>query len=154
MTTALAEQIARIRDALQEDLQAPLREILPVFSFYAYMFEGLWRVVGKLADYAIEGRKLTLIVKESLDSVNEVLNRMARARELPLAATPGDENGQGDLEACERRVVKVRDDFQSLLHWLDAPTPPVDLAALERAKTGKTESLDSILARLRAGGEL
>jgi hypothetical protein len=153
MTTALADQIARFRGALLPEGAGPLRELLPVFSFHAAALEGLWEVVGKLTDAAIEARKLTLAVKEALASADEVGGLLTRARE----AADGDPSGAADLaklDACARRVEKVRDDFRSLLRWLTAALPPVDVATVERAKKGTTEGLDDILARLRAGGDL
>jgi len=143
--------LAPVRDALRQEKRPSTQDLLNAFSYLTNQMEQFRVWIDSILDDGIESRKLAFMVKEALDSLDETLRLLADARDNP----PGNQPlPLADLEENTRRVERVRGDFLALLRWLEAPPPKVDLVALERGKTGKTEDLDSILARLHAGGDL
>jgi hypothetical protein len=164
MTSLLIPQMLRgsfepLRDAMPNKDHPPTadhrRDIVAAFPLVKAMLEKLRSYLDALGEHGIESRKLALVAKEvqsALDLGRQVLGELRGA----WLAAPEDQGKQHDLaqlEAFQHFVDKIRADNRTLLTWLDTSPPKVDLAVLDAAQEG-SESLDSILARLHAGGDL
>jgi hypothetical protein len=162
MTPALVPQIVwsglrPLQNALKRNGHrfAPeeVRELIEACDVEAILLEKLWERDSKLLERGAEGRELRRVLKESLAAVDESLRLFSAVRDAA-----GQHEEFGRLEAIKRRAEQIRDDLAALLRWLDAPPPQIDPAMLTGAGDSPTaegyESIDDVLARLRAGAEV
>jgi hypothetical protein len=167
MALTLATRIARsglvpLREVLDREQTASpeeLHELAEAVSLWSAYLDKLLEFTCQAADHGIESRKLAHLVKETMDAVGEGLAVYARARQA-LEVFPASEGRQEDLATLEmfrQRSEKMLENLRPLAHWLEAPPPSIDLSSLpagEAVNGAGGENLDSILARLAAGGDL
>jgi hypothetical protein len=138
-----------------------VRELIEACTLEELLLEKLWERNRKLLEHGAEGRQLRLLLKESLDAVEESLRLFAGVQDIATREQTPLMEQQADrtmLETVSRRAEHLRGELTALLHWLDAPSPPIDPATLTGGGDSSTakgyESIDDILARLQAGGDV
>jgi hypothetical protein len=165
MTSLLVPEMLRrgfdpLREAMEHEEKPPTRRwrrsVLSALPLIFAMLERVRGWTGQLTDQGIEARTLAVVLNETLQALNFGRDTLLELRKT-WASAPLDDGKEDDLKTLDGFVTKLealQDETRSFLRWLDKPLPPIDLAAIERAKSGKAEDSDSILARLRAGGNL
>lgn len=154
-----------LRDALRREAHhytpQEVQELIDVCSITEVLVEKLRQSNGKLLDHGTERSKLAFLLKESMDAIEVSLWILARVREIAASESPASEAKREDLLMLERlnlRAEEVKQEFLSLLRWLDAPPPSVVPASLTGAGDSPTaegyENLDDLLAKVRAGADV
>jgi hypothetical protein len=156
--------LAPVREALERE-RRPLtpREVQRVFYLcflIADVMEKTWEAIQSTLGEGAEGGKLTSFLKETSAAVEEALRVYAKAREAAAACeAPANTTDLSRLEETARRAEQLRGDLASLLRWLEGAGPPrLEPGMLRGAGAAPPaegyENIDSILARLRSGGDI
>lgn len=107
----------------------------------------------------VESRKLSLLVRDVIETIEEGEAIVTRFQ-LALEKCQGTQGLSADLsvlEAFRQSAEKTRANLRILADWLKQAPPAIDIAVLpsaSQAPATEAENLDSILARLAAGGDL
>lgn len=138
-----------------------VQELLDACSIAAFLMEKLQEANRKLLDQGTEGNQLAFLLRQSRDAVDEGLALFTKVREIAVQTMPSfdsKEESLSMLDSFSRHAQEVQEELTALLRWLDAPPPQVDPVSFSGGGDSPTaegyESIDDILARVRAGGEL
>ncbi len=167
MVSTLAPRIVKsglapLREALErEGAIAPeeLYELAEAFPIWSGLPENLWEAVCRTAEMGVESRKLSLLVRDVIETIEEGEAIVTRFQ-LALEKCQGTQGLSADLsvlEAFRQSAEKTRANLRILADWLKQAPPAIDIAVLpsaSQAPATEAENLDSILARLAAGGDL
>jgi hypothetical protein len=120
-----------------------------------------WDEFREAVKEGAEGRLLAGSLRAVLEQVDVVLSTYAKFRKIVTTSTPkypGLPTSLSKLERAASAVEKKRQQFASMLAWLDTPLPSIDLAMLPKGEGPQSaqgyEDSKQILARLQSGGEL
>jgi hypothetical protein len=132
-----------------------VQEMLDGCLFAADLVELLWNYGQERMGCGMERARAQTLLAEIRADIDLALATFTAVRDLAADATAETEpNDLASLTERIRNVEALRDKSQEFQRWLDIPYPRIDLAALDRVKTGEGENLATILARLRSGGDL
>jgi hypothetical protein len=123
-------------------------ELFFLCSFLADAIEKSWAMIRGGSRKGIEGRKLSAMLKEVSGQIDDSLGTYERLQRM-VRRIPDyraiDELSR--LKADVERVEQVRRQVISLLEWLNAPAPPVDLERLKTLEAGPFVRLPDLQAR-------
>ncbi len=127
----------------------------------ANTIEWSWNALQEEVKEGTEGRLLARSLRAVLEEVDIVLSTYAKFRKIVTTSTPKYPGLTVSLRKLDRAVSSVekkRQQFATLLAWVDTPLPAIDLAKLPKAEGSQSaegyEDSEQILARLQSGGEL
>ncbi len=113
-------------------------ELFFLCSFLADAIEKSWGTIQGGLHSGVEGRKLSALLQGVSGQIEECLQTYERLRRM-VGGMPdyqGAEDNLSRLTADIERVERVRRQGASLLDWLNAASPPIDLDGLKALEAG------------------
>lgn len=127
----------------------------------ANTIEWSWNTFQEEVKEGAEGRVLARSLRAVLEQVDIVLSTYAKFRKIVTISTPNYPGLPASLSKLDRATSSVerkRQQFASLLTWVDSPLPSIELSKLPKGEgppsTEGYEDSKQILARLQSGDEL
>jgi hypothetical protein len=127
-------------------------ELFFLCSFLADAIEKSWATIQRSSREGIEGRKFAAVLHDVSGQIDECLQTYERLQKSAggISAYPEAERNLSRLKADIERVVQVRNQVASLLDWLKATPPPVDLEHLKTLESGPFIRSTDLQARRHA----
>jgi hypothetical protein len=121
----------------QQDAFSPdeARELLASCEMGFLVLERLWVLSQGFLDRGMESRKLTFLLKEFVDILELGVKAFEVARDrVKSAGLTSQEKAEGlnALDRAGRRAVEMREEWSSMVSWLEAPRPQIDPESLPR----------------------
>jgi hypothetical protein len=159
------KSISEAREALEQEPKGftpeQAEELFSWCLYTAKTIEWSWDTFQEEIKEGTEGRLLARSLRAVLEQVDIVLSTYAKFRQIVTTSTPKYPGLTVSLSKLDRAAASVetkRQQFASLLAWLDTPLPSIDLAKLPKGEGQQSaegyEDSKQILARLQSGGEL
>ena len=133
------------------------QELLASCEIGSLVMERLWVLSQGFLDRGMEGKKLTFLLKEFVDVLELGGKAFDVARERVKAADlTAQERAEGinALDRAGRRAAEMREEWSSMISWLEAPRPMIDIEALPKNAGGPGAegyiTLDELTERLLA----
>lgn len=162
-TTLMPETIKSSLQPLQKSIKRvpgsqynteEVREYFAACDGTAGLINTLWALAQEYMACGAEGTKLTFFLKESKDALEDSLAVFSEVRGVATPFTEMEDR-LTKLAVSTERVEKLLVDVTRVLKWLDDPQARhFDPSLLTVYKPEDYESLDDIVARLDAGGDV
>jgi hypothetical protein len=135
---------------------AEMSDLLGACEFGAAVLDSLFDVVRTFGQNGTEKQKLQSLILGSLEVV-ETVRASVYARVQALAESAHLPTEQRllcarKLEGLIARAEAIHSELTSLRHWLERPPSPLTVSELPRG--GPYVDLDTVLARMKAGGDV
>jgi hypothetical protein len=127
-------------------------ELFFLCSFLADAIEKSWASIQRSSREGIEGRTFAAVLRDVSGQIHECLQTYERLqkRVRGVSAYPEAERNLSHLKSNIERVEQVRKQVASLLDWLAAPPPSVDLERLKTLESGPFIRWTDLQARRRS----
>ena len=113
-------------------------ELFFLCSFLADAIEKSWATIQSGMRKGIEGRKLSLLLQEASDQIDEALRTGERFQNRIFTIPEGQNitSKPSQLSTDLERVRRVRQQVAALLDWVNAPSSPPELERLKALESG------------------
>jgi hypothetical protein len=171
MTTTILPELARettesVRRALDRQIPGTLtaREVGGALSLCLSVRDLIRQEWWALQDQLSQGVETRTFqdgaehLVETVDAHLATINSLREAARQAKASSDEKVGEEGELDSLEKEIREVRQSLGQALELAKRPSGPVDMKVLEEARSacerGEFETVDDVLARLKAGGEL
>lgn len=159
------KSISKAREAVEQEPKGftpeQAEELFSWCLSAANTIEWSWNTFQEEVNEGAEGRLLARSLRAVLEEVDLVLSTYTKFRKIVTTSTPkypGLTVSLSKLDRAASSVEKKRQQFASLLAWVDTPLPAIELAKLPKGEGPQSaegyEDGQQILARLQSGGEI